>query len=279
MLLDLLRRREQRPNTEDLSGSERPQPRSGSPCAEQSFPAPDSSPMGGTHARPLRGSREGGPSHGDHADATTGQKCRRRALPLGLGSNRTKSRVRSRTPRPQEGSEPSAPDPRPDTSRRWWQRTGAPAACWAWAGSHDPARRAQKLRQRPGPAQPGPVPLRGRRRPALPQLPRPARGTAAAPPRLPKPHAHLPENLFPRRRAHRSVQRVAPRARRLGHLLSAGVAARKPRPGARRTLGVVVSGRSPRPSAGRSGRCRPTGRPRTETDWGHPEDAGPEWHL
>lgn len=100
-------------------------------------------------------------------------------------------------------------------------------------GPPPPARRSRHLpppaglRRRPG--------QRGSRR---------MRGVTTAQPRLLKPHTHLPKSLFPRGRAHQFVQRAVPGPWRLCHLLFAGVAARKPRPtGARRTLGVVVSGR------------------------------------
>ena len=186
------------------------------------------------------------------------------------------------TPRPAP-----LPQPRPPGGGAGG-RAGALAACGAphaeprGSGAPGPVQvQPSSSRSPPGPA-PGPLgpalrhlPLR----PAARRLPGRIRAVTAAQPRLPGAHAHLPEGVLPPRRAHRLVQRAAPGARRLGHL-SASVAARKPRPPrARRTLGIVVCGLSSRAPAGRSGNGRPICQPRTETDWGDPEDAWPRWHL
>lgn len=150
---------------------------------------------------------------------------------------------------------------------------------------HDPARRAQKLPQRPVRSGSRPVPLRGRRRPALQHLPRPARGTAAAradkgsdddpaeASQTPRPPAGKPLStaVSPPLCTARGAPSPAPRPSLLRRRRRRQEA---PPPRARRILGVVVSGRSPCPPAGRSGRGRPTSWPRAETDWGDPRGCG-----
>ena len=149
---------------------------------------------------------------------------------------------------------------------------------------HDPARRAQKLPQRPVRSGSRRVPLRGCRLPALQHLPHPARGTAAARAdkgsdddpaevsQTPRPPAEKPLStaVSPPLCTARGAPSPAPRP----SLLRWRRRQEAPPPRARRILGVVVPGRSPHPPAGRSGRGRPTSRPRAETDWGDPRGCG-----